>query len=124
MVDWIFHILLGQAVAIGAVLALVGLLGVKPNGYLVLSFASIELALLVQLAVSVGIVLAGQQAAVSTVEFFGYLFVALLIPLAGLAWALAEPTRWSTVVLGFAGLTVAIMLVRMQQIWTGIPFGG
>jgi NADH:ubiquinone oxidoreductase subunit K len=75
VVDWIFHILLGQAVAIGAVLALVGLLGVKPNGYLVLSFASIELALLVQLAVSVGIVLAGQQAAVSTVEFFGYLFV-------------------------------------------------
>jgi hypothetical protein len=53
------------------------------------------------------------------VEFFAYLIVALLIPLGAAFWALIERTRWSTVVIGVGALTVAVMLVRMNQIWTG-----
>ncbi|MEY4296261.1 MAG: hypothetical protein RL016_107, partial [Actinomycetota bacterium] len=30
--------------------------------------------------------------------------------------------RWSTFILGIGGLTVAIMLVRMYQIWFGTYF--
>jgi hypothetical protein len=32
-------------------------------------------------------------------------------------WALIERTRWSTVVLGVAGFAIAVMVVRMAQIW-------
>lgn len=119
MVDWLFQILLWLSIAVGALLTLVGLFGVRPNGYLILSLGLIELSLLVQLAVSVGVVFAGAQAVVSTLEYFGYLLVAILIPVASGIWALAERTRWSTVVMGAASLTVSVMLVRMWQIWTG-----
>ena len=123
MVEWLFYLVLFQTTAIGAVLVLLGLFGVKPSGYLVLVFATIEASLLIQLAVSVGIVAAGSQAALSTIEFFGYLLVALFVPLAGAAWALIERTRWSTVILGATALTVSVMLLRMWQIWYGsYPF--
>lgn len=123
MVDWLFYFLLGQSTVIGTVLLLAGLLGLKLNGYMVLSVVTIELALLVQLAVSFGVVLAGSRAEVSTFEYFGYLLVALLIPVAGSAWALLEKTRWSTVVLGCSALTISVMLIRMWQIWDGAyPF--
>ena len=123
MVEWLFYLVLFQTTAIGAVLVLLGLFGVKPIGYLILVFATIEASLLIQLAVSVGIVVAGSQAALSTIEFFGYLLVALLVPLAGAAWALMERTRWSTVILGATALTVSVMLLRMWQIWYGsYPF--
>ena len=123
MVEWLFYLVLFQTTAIGAVLVLLGLFGVKPIGYLVLVFATIEASLLIQLAVSVGILVAGSQAALSTIEFFGYLLVALFVPPAGAAWALIERTRWSTVILGATALTVSVMLLRMWQIWYGsYPF--
>ncbi len=39
-----------------------------------------------------------------------------LLPLAAL-WAFAERSRWSSVVMAVAALTVAFLQVRMQQIW-------
>lgn len=123
MVDWLFYFILIQATVIGCVLVLLGLVGLRPRGYLVLVFSTIEISLFVQLAVSVGIVIAGQTAALSTVEYLGYLIVALLVPLAGAAWALMERTRWSTVILGATSLTISVMLLRMWQIWEGsYPF--
>jgi hypothetical protein len=123
LVDWLFSLVLGQAVLVGSVLVLLGLFGVKPIGYLVLLLGTVEVSLLVQLAVSVGMALAGQAAAISTIEFFGYLLVALLVPVAGALWGLAEKSRWSTVILGASSLTVGVMLVRMWQIWYGAyPF--
>lgn len=123
MVDWLFYFILIQATVIGCVLVLLGLFGLRPRGYLVLVFSTLEISLFVQLAVSVGIVIAGQTAALSTVEYFGYLLVALLVPLAGAAWALMERTRWSTVILGATSLTISVMLLRMWQIWEGsYPF--
>jgi hypothetical protein len=119
MIEWLFQVLLWLSVAIGALLTLLGLVGFKPNGYLILALGLVEVSLLIQLAVSFGMVLAGAQAVVSTLEYFGYLLVALLIPVAAAIWALAERSRWSTVIMGAAVLTVSVMLVRMWQIWTG-----
>lgn len=119
MVEWLFQILLWLSVAVGAALVVLGIIGLKPSGYLILSLATVEVSLVVQLAVSVGMVFAGSQAVVSTIEYFGYLLVALLIPVAGGIWALAERTRWSTVIMGASALTISVMLVRMWQIWSG-----
>ena len=123
MVDWLYLSLLWASITVGSVLVLAGLIGIKPKGSLIILLSGVELGLLIQLAVTIGMVIGGDQAQISTIEFFGYLLVALLIPPAAVVWALAEPSRWSTVVMGFASLTIAVMLVRMQQIWTGIPFG-
>jgi hypothetical protein len=42
----------------------------------------------------------------------------MLLPIAAGFWALIERSRWSTVILGVAALSVAVMLYRMLQIWT------
>ena len=94
-----------------------------PSWWSVGAVALVEALLLVQLIVSIVLVVQGQQAVGDTVEFFGYIITALIVPPAAIAWAVIERTRWSTLVLGVAGLTVAVMLVRMWQIWTGIRFG-
>ena len=51
--------------------------------------------------------------------FWGYLVTALLLLPVAAAWAFAERTRWSSVVLLVAALTVAVMEWRLVQVWTG-----
>ena len=58
----------------------------------------------------------------SVLEFYVYLVSALLIPVGVTAFALFERSRWSTVILGVGALAIAIMLARMQVIWT-VPVG-
>lgn len=119
MVEWSFLILVVLSSVIGTFLLVAGLLGAGPRGSFLLAFSTIEIGLLVQSAMAVGMTLAGARASVSTLEFFGYLVVAVLLPLVSATWALAERTKWSTVILGFSALTVTVMLFRMWQIWTG-----
>lgn len=53
------------------------------------------------------------------VVFWGYFVSAVVIfPIAG-AWALAERTKWSSVVLAVAGVAFAIVQVRLHFLWIG-----
>jgi len=123
VIDAYFFILAWYAVATGLLLVGLGLIGRPPSGFSLGLAVGVEAGLLVQLILSIVLVLLGQYAAIDTWEFFGYLIVALIVPVAGAVWALVEKDRWSTVILGAALLTIAVMLVRMQQIWTGVnPF--
>jgi len=123
VIEAFFLILAWYAVAAGLVLIFLGLIGRSPSGFSLGLAIGVEAGLLVQLILSIVLVVLGQYAVIDTWEFFGYLIVALIVPIAGAAWALVERNRWSTVVLGAAVLTIAVMLVRMQQIWTGVnPF--
>lgn len=119
MVEWLYQLQLWFALGSGVLMLLMGVFGRVPSGFSVGLTISVEALLLVQLAVSLGMVIAGSRAQVDTWEFFGYLLVALLVPVIGLIWSLVEKTRWSTVVLGAVCLTIAVMLVRMWQIWSG-----
>lgn len=119
MVEWLYQLQLWFALGSGLLLVLMGLLGRVPSGLSVGLVVAVEALLIVQLAVSLGMVIAGSRAQVDTWEYFGYLLVALLIPAIGVGWSLVEKTKWSTVVLGAVCLTIAVMLVRMWQIWSG-----
>lgn len=120
MIDWWSWAQIWFATAGGLLLVLMGLIGRKPSGFSISLIALCEGALLAQLAMSIVLVVSGQRAALDTLEFFGYLLVALMVPVGAGLWALVERTKWSTVVLGAGMLTVAVMLVRMIQIWTGV----
>jgi hypothetical protein len=122
MFEWAYQLQATFAAVVGIFAIFLGLIRRPPSWWSVGSVAVIEGFLLVQLAVSIALVATGNQAKGDTVEFFGYIITALIVPPAAIAWAVLERTRWSTLVLGVAGLTVAIMLVRMWQIWTGIRF--
>jgi len=120
MTEWLYLAQLWFAVAAGSLLVLMGLIGRVPSGFSISLVALSEIGLFGQLVFSSVFVILGERAQIDTWEFFGYLLVALLIPVGGAIWALVERTRWSTLVMGAALLTLAVMLVRMYQIWTGI----
>lgn len=50
--------------------------------------------------------------------FWGYMATALVILPIAAAWAFAERTKWSSVVLLVAAATVAFLDYRLWQIWT------
>lgn len=119
MLEWWYQTQLWFGLVAGLLLVVMGLIGRKPSGFSLALVAGSEFGLLMQLIASITLVILGERAKLDTWEFFGYLIVALMVPVAAAIWALIDRNRWSTVVMGAGILTVTVMLVRMQQIWTG-----
>lgn len=118
MILWFTIVTLVVAVAGGLVGVVLGLAGRRPGDVTVGALALLELLLLAQIVIAVVAPLAGNPPTGSLLEFWVYLVSAALLPPAGVAWALTERSRWSTVIMGIAALAVAVMVWRMQVIWT------
>ncbi|GEO33736.1 hypothetical protein CAE01nite_14610 [Cellulomonas aerilata] len=80
--------------------------------------AVVEAALVLQVLAAVVATVRG-EAPDDAVTFWGYLLTALVVLPVAAAWAFAERTRWSSVVLLVAALTVVVMEWRLLQIWAG-----
>jgi hypothetical protein len=119
MIESFYQVSLYANLGIGVISVLLGLVGRPPSGFTVSLAAVSEITLLIQLVIGIVLVIQGQQAKQDTLEFFAYLITALLLPVGAVFWALLERSKWSTVVLGVSALAIAVMLVRMHQIWTG-----
>jgi hypothetical protein len=120
MIEFFYLVLVWYSVAVGIAFLGAGIFGARPGPVSIMATAGVEAGLLIQLLISIALVVSGQRAQTDTLEFFGYLIVAIIVPLAAGFWGLAERTKYSMMVLGAAALTVAVMLYRMQQLWTGI----
>jgi hypothetical protein len=117
VIDWYTWTQVGIA-AVAAIVAVVfGLVGRKPNDYTVGSLVLLELLLIAQGIISIVLAATGSPTKGNALEFGVYAVSVLLVPPAAIIWALVDRTRWSTVVLGVGAFTVAVMVVRMQQIW-------
>jgi len=53
------------------------------------------------------------------IEFYGYLLTAIIVGAGASFWALVERSKFSTMILGGANLTISVMIYRMWQIWHG-----
>lgn len=102
----------------GLLCVAIGLAGRRPNDLTLGALVLVEVLLLAQLVVALIAPALGNHPTGSVPLFYVYLISALLIPPLAVFWALIERTRWSTVVLGVAAFAIAVMVVRMQQIWT------
>ncbi|NYF16481.1 hypothetical protein HDC37_001295 [Microbacterium sp. AK009] len=118
MILWFTLIQVGVAVAAGLLGVILGLAGRRPSDLTVGAMALVEVLLIVQIVVAIIAPFAGNPPSGSLLEFWVYLVSAALLPPAGVAWALVERSRWSTVIMGVAALAVAVMVWRMQVIWT------
>jgi hypothetical protein len=78
----------------------------------------LEALLIVQAVVAI-VKLSGGEGPDGPATFVGYLIGSLLIPVAGAGWGLLERTRWGSAVIVVAGVAVAVMVVRMDQLWSG-----
>ncbi|WP_460774927.1 hypothetical protein [Microbacterium sp. GXF7504] len=118
MILWFTLVQVGVAAVGGLVCVVLGLAGRRPSDLTVGLLALIEVLLIAQLVMGIVAPLMGNTPTGNPLEWWVYLVGALLVPPAGVAWALLERSRWSTVVLGIAALAVAVMVWRMEVIWT------
>lgn len=51
--------------------------------------------------------------------FIGYLIGSLVILPIAAAWGMADRTRWGSAVVAVGFLVIAVLTVRMQQVWHG-----
>lgn len=118
MILWFTIVQIAVAVAAGVFCAVAGFVGRRPSDVSVGALALVELLLVVQVVAAIVAPLAGNPPTGDLLEFWVYLVSAALLPIGAVLWALMERSRWSTVILGVAALAIAIMLWRMQVIWT------
>ena len=118
MIQWFAVVEVAIAAAAGVLSLILGLFGRKPSDLSLGATALVELLLLAQLVIAIFSPLFGNNPTGSILEFYIYVAAALIIPLIAGFWALVERDRWSVVVLGVACLAIAVMVVRMNIIWT------
>lgn len=118
MILWYTFVQVGVAVLGGLLCVILGLVGRRPSDLSVGPLALLELLLIAQIVIGIVSPLAGNPPTGSLLEFWVYAVSAVLIPPAAVLWALLERSRWSTVIMGIAALAVAVMVWRMQVIWT------
>lgn len=75
------------------------------------------LAIVVALLGTVLLVVAGGRAGTAVAEIVGYLVAVVVALPVGAALAQGERTRYGSVVLAVAGVTLAVLLLRTQQVW-------
>ena len=78
----------------------------------------LELALVV-LGVLAVIAWIGGSAPAEPVVFFFYLLVVLLAPPVMVWWGRGEPGRWGSGAVAVALLLLAVLIVRVEQVWAG-----
>ncbi len=118
MILWFTLAQVAVAVVAGLLGIVLGLAGRRPSDLSVGGLALLEVLLIVQVVIAVVAPLVGNPPTGSLLEFWVYLLSAVLIPPAAVVWALVEKSRWSTVIMGIGALAVAVMVWRMQVIWT------
>lgn len=117
MIDVFTIVLIAVAALVGLLCVVLGLAGRKPADVTILGVVLVEVLLIAQVVIAIIAPISGNHPSGNLGEFWVYLATACLMPPAAVAWALADRSRWSTVVLGVAGLAIAVMAYRMNQIW-------
>jgi hypothetical protein len=119
VVDGLVVALLVACLVAALVLGVEGARGAQPLQWHLGLVAVVELLLLAQAVVAVVLLVQGGQIAGSAGVFLAYLVGTLLVlPLTTL-WGLGEPNRWTLVALAVANLVVAVLVLRLAQIWVG-----
>ena len=117
MIEWFVIVQVAVATIAGLAAIIIGFAGRAPNDYTIGAVALVELLLVAQIVISLVAPAVGNAPTGDPLEFWLYLITAAIIPPAAVFWGLIERNKWSTVILGVACLSVAVMVYRMGQIW-------
>lgn len=118
MIEWLYWLQLGVAILAGFLAVGFAIAKRTPNDYTLGSIVLLGALLLVQMIVAVFQPALGNSPTGSLLEFWMYLVTAFLMVIAGAVWALVERSMMSNVMLGLLAGSIAVMLVRMDVIWT------
>jgi hypothetical protein len=119
------RVIFGFAVVVAVVALLVALWSFVqslrdrlPDTLLLVALGVVELLLVAQLVVGIVLLASGEKPG-SVATFLAYLIGCLVVLPVGAMWALAERSRSSTVVLGIACLAIPVMVLRLNEVWSG-----
>lgn len=118
MILWFTLVQVGIAVVGGLLCVGLGLAGRRPSDLSVGTLALMELLLIAQVVIAIVAPMMGNEPTGNLLEFWVYLVSAVLLVFGGVAWALLERSRWSTMIMGVVGLSIAVMVWRIHVIWT------
>ncbi|GEM_PF-209370 len=91
----------------------------RPPAVSLLAGGGVLEAMLVGFLVGGIVQMVGSDHNFARVEFVGYLLGCLAIPPIAAMWAWEEKSRSGTLVIAFAFLLTPVMVLRVQQVWTG-----
>ena len=57
------------------------------------------------------------------VEFVGYLLLSPMIPIGSWFWTRGDRTRIGSAIVMVVGLVMPVLVLRIQQVWSGVPLG-
>ena len=116
MVDWLAVVLIIAALILAVWCGITALRNKPTDDPHLYGIAAIEVLLLVQVAVVIVRLAQGDR----PTEFATFLAYLILVPLVlpiGFLLSLIERTRWGSVILGIAALTLAVLVIRLQDLW-------
>jgi hypothetical protein len=90
----------------------------EPSKSLLVGLAVVEVLLMAQLVIGVVLLIGGERPG-SIATYLAYLVGCLVVLPGGAMWALAERSRSSTAVLGIACLAIPVMVLRLNEVWSG-----
>jgi hypothetical protein len=122
LVSWPAPVVSGTVIGIALLTALVGLVLAllnRPTPPWALGLLGILEVALIALTIACIVAWVGGTAPAQPVVFVLYLLFCLAIPPAMVWWARGEPSRWGGGVVAAAGVVLAVMILRVIQVWTG-----
>lgn len=121
MVEFWFWFQLWTYVAVGVISLIMTIVSKVLHSITLVAQMAVVAGLSLQTLLSTLLAILGKRAETSTLEFFGYLIVALMVSVGAIIWGLLDrKNRWSNAVMSLSAFTVAVMVIRMQQLWTGV----
>lgn len=116
MIDWLATVVITAALVMAGWTVLLAMRDRRFGAATLGALATVEFAAVVQLIVAMVLLATGPRPD-GVAAFVGYHVVALLVLPAAVAWGVADRSRWGPGVLAVGCLALAVMTVRMQQIW-------
>jgi len=80
--------------------------------------AALELVLLAQAVAAAARLISGERPE-QFATFLGYLVTSVLVLPLAVVLSFLERTRWGAVIAGVGALTVAVLTLRLRQVWAG-----
>jgi hypothetical protein len=116
VIDGLAYVVVAVSIVVG--LGILGLAAADRRPLTVLAYGLVAAEIVAIIQVLVAIVQAARgERPHEVATFIGYALTSVLVPPVGALWALSDKSRWGTGAAGVAALVLAVLTVRMQQVW-------
>jgi hypothetical protein len=116
VIDALAYVVIAVSLVVG--LGIIGLAVADRRPLTLLAYGLViaEAAALVQVLVAIVQAARGERPE-EVATFIGYALTSVLAPPVGALWALSDKSKWGTGAAGVSALVLAVLTVRMQQVW-------